>query len=42
MHHKEIYQAIKDRNLPMAKDKLHDHFYDVEEKYLKGTKPRVK
>ena len=41
-YHKEIYQAVKDRNLPMAEDKLHDHFYDIEERYLKGTKSRVK
>jgi GntR family transcriptional repressor for pyruvate dehydrogenase complex len=38
MQHKEIYKAIKDRNLPIAEVKLQKHFYDVEEKYLQGTK----
>jgi GntR family transcriptional repressor for pyruvate dehydrogenase complex len=32
-HHKEIYKAVRDKNLSAAKQKLQDHFVDIRKKY---------
>ncbi len=32
-HHKEIYKAVKSKDLSMAKQKMRDHFVDIKRKY---------
>ena len=32
-HHKEIYKAVKAKDLSMAKQKMQDHFVDIKRKY---------
>jgi len=35
-HHKQIFEAIENRNIKIARKLLKEHFHDFEKKYLKG------